>query len=101
MKQISNSSGKYVAYINEVNKEVRDLQGKLIGKIDEKNIIYDTGGNYLGIYDENTQLVLVREVELKKLKRIGITSSLREVSQPVRVKGVKRIVPLGFRSVFG
>mgnify|MGYP000969944319 FL=1 len=41
MKQISNSSGKYVAYINEVNKEVRDLQGKLIGKIDEKNIIYD------------------------------------------------------------
>ncbi|HRT03359.1 MAG TPA: hypothetical protein P5513_05425 [Candidatus Diapherotrites archaeon] len=101
MKQISNSSGKYVAYINEANKEVRDLQGKLIGKIDEKNIIYDIHGNYFGTYEENTQLVLVRDIELKKIKRIGSINSTQEVPNTIRIKGVRRIIPLGFRSVFG
>lgn len=101
MKQIANSRGQYVAYINEENNEVRDLRGKLIGTIDEKNTIYDIEGNYLGKYEENTQLVLIREIELRKIKRVNTVRSIQEVSTPMKIKGVKRIIPLGFRSVFG
>ena len=97
MNYIYNKKGYVVAFIENNNVFLTD--GTPLGFIRD-NRVYDLDGKYIGTYNPDLEMVLIKEGEITSFPKIQTATLTKRVGIVNLVRRVVKEIPIGHKSVF-
>ena len=97
MRCIYNNDGYLVAFVD--GNKVFLIDGTPLGLV-RGSRVYDLNGRYIGTYDSDLEMVLIRESEIASIPRTQLVNLVKRLHSTSFTRRTPRMIPIGYKSVF-
>jgi len=96
MNYVYNKEGHIVAFIEDDNAFLID--GTHLGFM-KGDKVYDLSGQYIGTYNSDLEMILIKEGEISSFPKIQTTTLVKRVNIVIPIRRVAKVIPVGYECV--